>query len=89
MRLLIILMLILSSSFSANASQVAKISLGILSPQGFIGANYEKNQPIDEVYSFSPSLGLAIDPVGFLKTAGIRGFKHFSVDDSKWYPLIL
>lgn len=85
MRLFIILVFILSSPFSANASQVAKLSLGLLSPQGFIGANYENNQPIDEVYSFSPTLGLAIDPVGFLKTAGIRGFKHFSVNDSKWY----
>jgi hypothetical protein len=82
---LLILLAFLSTSLSANTYQVGKLSLGLLSPQGLIGANYEKSLPIKEEYSYSPSLGLALDPVGFLKTAGVRGFKSFSVDDSKWY----
>lgn len=81
----IVLLLILSTSLSANTNQTAKLSLGLLSPQGLIGANYEKNFPVNEVLSYSPTLGLAIDPVGFLKTAGVRGFKNFSVDESRWY----
>jgi hypothetical protein len=79
------IVLLLFVSISAQANQIGKLSLGLLSPQGLVGANYEKSLSINETYLYSPSLGLAIDPVGFLKTAGIRGFKKYTVDETKWY----
>jgi hypothetical protein len=77
-------MVITFSTFS-HASQIGKLSLGLLSPQGFVGGNYEKNITINEEYSYSPTLGVGLDATGFLKTAGIRGFRKYSVDESKWF----
>lgn len=82
---LMVSIFILCKSVSADTHHAGKLSLGLLSPQGLMGINYEYIIPVTRAFSFAPTLGFATDPVGPLKTVGLRGFKNFSLDHSKWY----
>jgi hypothetical protein len=84
MKLLAIILLALGS-LSIHAKQSAKLSLGILSPQGLVGINYEKILTLNDEYTYAPTVGLGIDPTGLLKTGGMRFYKKNTLDTEKWF----
>jgi hypothetical protein len=69
----------------AISENVAKASLGVLSPQGTIGLNYERLFERGRGFSFAPTVGIAGDLTGSLTTLGVRGFLERSSDTSRWY----